>query len=1585
MAAMPQTVFSASTWTANADGTWSNAGNWDTLPASGTTTSLIFGGTADYTATNDIGAATFTLNSISVTNTSSTTLASLAAANSITLGGTTPSITVETAAGGTTISPTLIFANSSTATITNKSNNLLTLGTGVTGTSINYGTSTNISINNGVFGAGNSGSVQIKDVGTFSGTTTLTLSNFSTGTFSIGNMAGVAGTLKIAAGAVTVVGNTGGDLFGGSLILDVAQGASFDFGGNAEGMGGVQGAGTIVLSAGVTGSAAGNRTFTGKMTGSAGFTHDGTGIFTWGNAVPGLTSDYNGNTGITGGGSIVCTAANVLSPNSLMLVQPVNGALDIGGFNQTIAGLAGGTTATNMPIGAATLIVNPSGTRVFFGNISGTGNLTIGGTGTEIMLGAHGYTGATTLTGSSTLRATSAGLSATSSISLGTGTTLDLNSTADETWSRAISGTGSFVKSGPSTVTIGAGGLMPNIAGLGVSFGGTLKLDYSGDNSSKIGGSTSLLLGSGTVSVVGNGAAGTSESFAGTKLQGGGKLNVTTGTDQNASIALGAMTRSAGATLNLNLVNTGAGVASVTTTTNNTAIGAANIIGAHATVNGTDWAVSGTGAGPFAITPLAPSSYVANDFGAANAGSPNVHSDVSGTQAPAANFTDVATVRFNSSGASTLTLPAGLNSLKNGGILVTPNVGANTVTISGGASVTGKLDIPAGSELVLQQQNTAGQLTISSIINGTGTSVITKAGPGTVAITNIATATPNTFAGTYNLVDGVLAISGTIAQGPTQTPTNGGPTTNFMGGTLRLTGAYAGGTSQTIPWVITPLGGTLDVLTGVSASKNGNAISGSGNFTKIGVGLFSIGTNASPYSGILTISQGTIRNTANVMTSVQAINVESGAQYQIQDNDAAGAFNFGTAGLLTLNGTGPSNAGAFALTDQGGGTANLGPITTFNTSVYLATNSSFSVANGSAIRPSLITFANPIGGPGGLTKIGNGTMVLSAVDTYAGPTVVANGILRISGANRIPAASSLTLGDATANTSGTFDLNAAAQTFSSIGTAGTGTANAVGNFAISTTIPALTINYAGASPLANNALIGAGVLGGNHFTFTKTGSGTLTLNGATPLGGLTTVAAGTLALGSANALSGVGAVRTNFSASVAGVSVTAGATVDTNGQTAFVRPLTLNGNGVGGAGALVNNGSSATVFNPDVYATTVSAIGSGYSAATTVSISGGGGSGATAVPSLGLSAASFTMVNAGAGYGTTQPVIVISGGGGFGATATAVLSGGTITGFTVTNPGFGYTSAPTITISAPASGTTATATADATHFVVNGIAVTNPGSGYTSAPTVTVSGTGTGATAAGVLGGAITLASTSSIGGSSDIVVNTIVSGAGGLNKIGSNTLTLSGANTFAGGTTITSGTLLVNNTTGSGTGAGAVTVGFGSTLGGSGSIAGPLTVNGTLSPGNSPGKLSLASTAALLATSNFITEVGKLVADANPPVAGSDFDQVSLGGTGATMTITDGAKLSVVELANLSAGQVFTIVDNTAGGTITGQFSDAGGAPLNEGSTVTDNLGSTFTISYANGDVTLTTQTVAPEPATMAGLALAGFGLLARRRRKST
>jgi autotransporter-associated beta strand protein len=215
-------------------------------------------------------------------------------------------------------------------------------------------------------------------------------------------------------------------------------------------------------------------------------------------------------------------------------------------------------------------------------------------------------------------------------------------------------------------------------------------------------------------------------------------------------------------------------------------------------------------------------------------------------------------------------------------------------------------------------------------------------------------------------------------------------------------------------------------------------------------------------------------------------------------------------------------------------------------------------------------------------------------------------------------------------------------------------------------------------------------------------------------------------------------------------------------------------------------------------------------------------------------------------------------------------------------------------------------------------------------------------------------------------------SGALSLVKIGSGVQTLVGANTYSGSTSVSAGTLLVNGNQSGATGA--VTVAAGATLGGSGTIGGAVTVNGILSPGNSPGVLTVSSVV-LGASSTSLFEI-------NGTTRGSDYDGVN---------ITTASGLTYGGLLSLSFGNGSAFANDTTfdlfsfTGTPSSDFSSvtstgfyAGTWTLSSGIWSLDSGGQKLSFVPATGDFIV----AVPEPSTLVllgGLAVVGF--LARRR----
>ena len=166
------------------------------------------------------------------------------------------------------------------------------------------------------------------------------------------------------------------------------------------------------------------------------------------------------------------------------------------------------------------------------------------------------------------------------------------------------------------------------------------------------------------------------------------------------------------------------------------------------------------------------------------------------------------------------------------------------------------------------------------------------------------------------------------------------------------------------------------------------------------------------------------------------------------------------------------------------------------------------------------------------------------------------------------------------------------------------------------------------------------------------------------------------------------------------------------------------------------------------------------------------------------------------------------------------------------------------------------------------------------------------------------------------------------------------------------------------------------STLSGTGTITAPsVTAGGLVSPGNSPGKLTLTGNLTLLSTSSLLVELGGTT-------QGTTYDFLSVGGNA---TIAGTLQLAFVNGFQGSAlpGNTFTVL--SAGGVsgLSGVFANVptSGLRIN----TIDGFGS-FQVNFTPTSVVLSNFVAVPEPSTWAML-LTGGGTLAiigRRRKKS-
>ena len=209
--------------------------------------------------------------------------------------------------------------------------------------------------------------------------------------------------------------------------------------------------------------------------------------------------------------------------------------------------------------------------------------------------------------------------------------------------------------------------------------------------------------------------------------------------------------------------------------------------------------------------------------------------------------------------------------------------------------------------------------------------------------------------------------------------------------------------------------------------------------------------------------------------------------------------------------------------------------------------------------------------------------------------------------------------------------------------------------------------------------------------------------------------------------------------------------------------------------------------------------------------------------------------------------------------------------------------------------------------------------------------------------------------------------GGSGIIKGGSGTLTVTQNNSYGGGTIVNGGTLLVNLS--GDLGDGNVIVNNSGTLGGNSTaqINARVTVaaGGNLAPGNGGNNTAVFTLNALTLqpASNFRIDI-------NGTAAGFGYDQliVNPGGGPGGVIITN-SNLLVHVGTTLAVGQTFLILHHNGG--FTGQFA--------QGSTVTGDNGTVFSVSYSGQDIILTVTSAVPEPSTWIGGALAIAGSVSR------
>ncbi|MFA6968834.1 autotransporter domain-containing protein [Bosea sp. (in: a-proteobacteria)] len=601
---------------------------------------------------------------------------------------------------------------------------------------------------------------------------------------------------------------------------------------------------------------------------------------------------------------------------------------------------------------------------------------------------------------------------------------------------------------------------------------------------------------------------------------------------------------------------------------------------------------------------------------------------------------------------------------------------------------------------------------------------------------------------------------------------------------------------------------TFSVPTGAATQSGAitESVAGSG-LEKIGAGTLTISNGANSYTGGTTISAGTLVATQ------------------------AGVLG---TGAITLNGGTLSNSASLTLSNDLGAAA--------------GTTSTIVAGDGTTLTFAPGTYRNAAGsslrlGAAGSTGTIDFRAAGSALNSSAGPTEILGGIVRASGPNSAVNANS----DLTIATGAALELNGFTQVRALQGAGD-----------IRSTSSARLDVFGGGTFSGRIGTVGADALSLSYL-----GTGTLTLTGRNLYTGGTTIRFGTLVAGAESLGSGDISFG-NFGGFTRRL-ITSG--------TLSGRSITVQGSGpvVIGAGAGQTARLQLTNFNTDqsgrlefgqagvsgtveFQATTVSVV----NPARTLVFAGGTTRDTGGLGRL-INALASTTVNAGAtlafgdgGDASVNKGIVNNGALEIGRSDAMSFSGVISGAGSLAQSGAGVTTL----LGANSYGGTTTVSAGtlrggAANRFSNASATT-----VSTGGTLDLGGFSQAIASVALAGGTLTNGALTGAVTSSGGTIDGLGGSASVTTQAGATTLT--GTNSYTGATTVNGGTLVVN---GAITASSGLTVAAGATIGGSGQLP-SLTVNGTLSPGNSPGTLTVNGNLTLGAGSVYVAEVQGAVSD---------------------------------------------------------------------------------------------------------------------------
>ncbi|HJT78664.1 MAG TPA: autotransporter-associated beta strand repeat-containing protein [Gemmataceae bacterium] len=457
-------------------------------------------------------------------------------------------------------------------------------------------------------------------------------------------------------------------------------------------------------------------------------------------------------------------------------------------------------------------------------------------------------------------------------------------------------------------------------------------------------------------------------------------------------------------------------------------------------------------------------------------------------------------------------------------------VSAGLLFLAKAGAVPGALAVGTGTATpaqVLLNANAATAPTTAVTVNSDGLFAVGEDGSDAALASFVGSVSSDTI-GSLALTGGTVSIAGPQFQGdiPASVLTLGGDvTTNASGTTATIGGAgflSLGGPTRT--FTVADGAADTDLLITAAVVDGGN---GAG-LVKAGAGRLVL-SGGNSYGGGTDVTAGELQVQGNTALGTGPATVEAGAALELQPplsespNGQPGQgvpLSLLLANDITLNGAGVGGTGA--LHSLFGANFLSGTITLQSGSTV-------------GVEPGSLQLSGPIGGPGGLTKVGTGSLLLSgsAANTYGGPTAVNAGLVILAKSPGVVAVphdlmigngtgpSTSSLGSSTMTTAPTTVLISSDEQIAD-GARVTIASDGILNINLaSETIGSLAgsgrVQFgAGSSTFSMGSGSNTPTLGGGDSTFTLGGDSTFTLGGGSSTSTLSGPTSGSLAVGADN-------------------------------------------------------------------------------------------------------------------------------------------------------------------------------------------------------------------------------------------------------------------------------------------------------------------------------------------------------------------------------------------------------------------------------------------------------------------------------------